>query len=106
MVLGDGGRRPTTAEKQQFARRLLELAQAKGWSQSDLARAAFGSVVDRQGRTAARRRDSISAYLSGRSFPDPRSLAALCRALAVAPQDLAAFALRRGGGDEEPMLEI
>jgi transcriptional regulator with XRE-family HTH domain len=106
MVLGDGGLRPTTAEKQQFARRLRELTTSRGWSQSDLARAAFGSTVDRQGRTVARRRDSISAYLRGRAFPDSKSLAALCQALAVAPQDLAPFALAKGGGDDEPMLEI
>ena len=100
------GRRPTTAQKREFAQRLLALTTAKGWSQSDLARAAFGSVKDRQGRTVARRRDSVSAYLRGRVFPDPESLAALCHALAVQPKDLAPFLGAIAGGAGERVLEI
>jgi transcriptional regulator with XRE-family HTH domain len=101
-----GRRTPTAAQRQEFARRLQTLADAKGWNQSDLARAAFGTVTDGQGYEVARRRDSISSYLRGSTFPDQRSFDALCSALGVAPKELAPFTDLAERDDEGPALEI
>ena len=64
------------SENGQFGRRIKELIDGKGWTQSDLA------------RVSSLPRDSISVYVRGKSLPLPDSLAKLCNALGVKPEDL------------------
>lgn len=76
-------------ELQEFARKLYQALQARGWTQSDLARAAFGTTKDPRGYTVAKGRDRISVYLRGQSVPDPRNLEKIARALGTTPEELA-----------------
>jgi transcriptional regulator with XRE-family HTH domain len=62
--------------KEDFARNLYRLMQAKGWSQSDLAR--------RAGLTRA----SISDYMNSRAAPTPRSVHNLAKALGVKEHEI------------------
>lgn len=86
---------PAEITKIEFGRRLQHLHLAKGWNQSDLARA------------AGLGRDAISTYINGRSFPEPKSLLALAEALQVDPSELlpnsVAMAMKQ---DAAPVLEI
>ena len=62
-----------------FARNLQNAMNGKGWSQSDLARRAFGTT----GSGGAKKRDNISNYINARTLPTARHLAALCKALGI-----------------------
>lgn len=62
--------------------------EAKGWSQTDLARAIWGSIANRKGYLVARNRDRISCYENGKSLPNARHLKQMCDALGVPPPDL------------------
>jgi transcriptional regulator with XRE-family HTH domain len=68
--------------------KLIALREAKGWSQSDLAYAAWGPMISSEGKRVARNRDRISVYERGHSSPNPRNLKRLADALGVAPADL------------------
>jgi transcriptional regulator with XRE-family HTH domain len=72
-------------EVQQFSRKLAQLMRAKGWSQSDLARAVWGENDKGYGRN----RDRISVYLQGRGYPDPKNLGLIAEALEVSAEELA-----------------
>ena len=87
---GPGVLTPTDAtnENKEFARRLYQLLRAKNWNQSELARAAFGTLQDQRGYTVPRRRDSVSNYLQGKALPDMKSREALAKALGVRVDDL------------------
>ena len=74
--------------KKDFARRLYQAMRAKNWNQSELARAAFGTLKDQRGYTVPRRRDSVSNYLQGKAYPDMKSREALAKALGVRVEDL------------------
>lgn len=76
-------------EIEQFARRLHKLMAQNNMSQSDLARAVWGTTEDNRGYTVARGRERISQYIRGKSLPDPKNLAAIARALHVTPEELA-----------------
>jgi transcriptional regulator with XRE-family HTH domain len=52
-------------------------------TQSDLARAAFGTDASADGDTVARSHDRISVYLAGQALPDPKNRKALADALGV-----------------------
>jgi transcriptional regulator with XRE-family HTH domain len=67
---------PKRLRKEAFGRRLWSLMMAKEWTQSDLAR--FSDI----------QRASISSYINGQSFPDPKNLQKLARALGMAPEKL------------------
>jgi transcriptional regulator with XRE-family HTH domain len=73
----------------EFARRLHLEMQKRQWSQSDLARAAFGSRKDRRGYNVAKGRDRISVYLRGKQRPEPKHLASIAAALSMKPEELA-----------------
>lgn len=62
--------------KEQFGRKLYELMSTRGWNQSDLA------------RRAGMNRDNISQYVRGRTYPTPKFLQKLAKALDIAPDDL------------------
>lgn len=74
---------------QEFARRLYKILVEKGWSQSDLARRAFGTKTDERGYTVAKGRDRISVYLRGQGYPEPKTLAKIAKVLRVSVEDLA-----------------
>lgn len=76
-------------EHQQFARRLLQEMQKRGWNQADLARAAFGKTHDSRGYNVAKGRDRISVYLRGLQAPDQKNLNAIAKALNMEPSELA-----------------
>jgi len=71
-----------------FAQRLRRLRMDRDMSQSDVARAVWGTTTDSRGYEVARNRERISAYEQARSLPEPRSLELLAKALDVEPQDL------------------
>lgn len=74
---GDGTETPQQfMTKEDFARNLYRLMQARGWHQSDLAR--------RAGLTRA----SISDYMNGRAAPTPISVQKLAKALGVKEHDI------------------
>ena len=75
---------------QEFARKLHTAMTDRGMTQSDLARAAFGTYVNADGYTVAKSRDRISVYLSGKALPDPKNLKALAEALGLPVEELAA----------------
>ena len=72
-----------------FSRRLYEEMQARGWTQAELARRAFGTTTNSEGHSVAKGRDRVSVYLAGKSQPDPRNLGLLCKALDLQPEQLA-----------------
>lgn len=77
----------------EFARRLASAMNAKGWTQSDLAREMWGEVAstDKKGRTymVAKNRDRIGSYLRGRGYPGPENLQRLAELLGMTVNELA-----------------
>jgi transcriptional regulator with XRE-family HTH domain len=92
----------------EFSRRLTDLMARKGMSQSDLARAIWGSVEDNRGRNTARNRDRISHYVRGSQMPEPRTLLAIAKVLGVEMADLNPALDRTPNGqqDEQPILTM
>lgn len=76
-------------EIDQFARKLHAAMNAKGMSNSDLARAVWGEVTDGKGYKVAKNRERIGVYLKGEGFPEPRTLAKLAEALDTTSEELA-----------------
>jgi len=74
---------------QPFHARLATLLELRGMNQSDLARAVWGEVKNKQGLMVARNRDRISQYLAGKSNPEPDNLRRMAKALGVKPEELA-----------------
>ena len=64
------------AVKAEFGKRLQSLILEKNWNQAELARA------------SGLGRDSISTYVRGHVFPDPKNLKRLADALGMTPQQL------------------
>jgi transcriptional regulator with XRE-family HTH domain len=73
---------------QGFARRLKEMRVAKGWKQSDLARAVWGEKQNKDGRMVAKNRDRISQYEQARGYPTAPNLKKIADALGCEPLDL------------------
>lgn len=71
------------ATRKEFAQRLARHMDAKGWSQSDLARQAALHMGDGEFR-----RDSVSVYLKAAALPRTAQLNALAAALGVSPDEL------------------
>ncbi len=67
---------PKQVRLEEFANRLDKAMLARGWRQSDLARA------------AGLNREAISSYVRGRNWPTDVSLQKLAKALGVAPEEL------------------
>jgi hypothetical protein len=55
--------------RERFAANLRAAMGAKGWSNSDLARAVWGERVNNAGHREARNRDRVAEYLAARGFP-------------------------------------
>lgn len=101
--------------RQEFGRRLYSLMTERNWSQSDLARRAFGeeSAKVKDPKTGKMRvvkqalgRDKISTYIRGRSRPDPKTLQQLAQAFGMTPQDLMPDSVRRAIDNEMPAFEM
>jgi transcriptional regulator with XRE-family HTH domain len=86
--------RPKHLTKQDFGRRLYKLMISKGWSQSELA------------RQAGIKRDSVSTYIRGVSFPERGNLEALADALSVNPDDLLPNVIESAIDEDVPSLEL
>lgn len=93
---------PNSIAKQEFGRRVFKLMIAKGWNQSDLARAVYGKGPDGY----ALGRDSISTYIRGRSFPEPVNLTKLAKALGVTEDQLLPNAAESAIDNEIPAFEL
>lgn len=77
--------------KHDFGRRLLALIRDRNWNQAELARA------------AGLGRDSISTYIKGTVYPDPKNLKKIADALGTTPQAL----MPEGASPTDlPILEI
>lgn len=95
-------------ELSEFSKRLTDLMARRGLSQSDVARAIWGTVTDVRGRDVARNRDRVSHYVRGSQMPEPKTLSALAKVLGVELADLNP-ALDRDGvgrGAEQPLLTV
>lgn len=77
-----------------FGRRLQSLILERNWNQAELARA------------ASLGRDSISTYVRGIVFPDPKNLKKLADALGMTPQQLLPSEMAAVMDAEAPSLEI
>jgi transcriptional regulator with XRE-family HTH domain len=79
------------AEKKAFAAKINALLDQKNMSQSDLARAIWGTDKNKTAKTGyvvQYGRDRISNYCRGEAIPTARALKELSVALNVAPNDL------------------
>jgi transcriptional regulator with XRE-family HTH domain len=86
---------PRELTKVEFGRRLQALMLQKGWSQADLSR---------QSKLG---RDAISTYIRGVSFPEPKNLQKLAKALGVESETLLPNStIGAMQNDAAPMLEI
>lgn len=85
---------PKSLTKQEFGRRLQGLLMERGLNQSELA------------RRAGIGRDSVSTYVRGRSFPEPKALALMAKALGVSPQELLPNTVAAAIDNDTPSLEL
>ena len=76
--------RSNDPRKAEFAKRLAEAMEDRGWNQSELARAAAKHLPEDQ----EFRRDNVHVYLSQRALPRPKQLVALAKALGMSPEKL------------------
>ena len=89
---------------QTFARKLHAAMAARGMSQADLARAAFGEHTNADGYVVAKNRDRVSVYLAGKSLPDAKNLERLAKALGMTVEELAPPAAVPAALREAPSL--
>jgi transcriptional regulator with XRE-family HTH domain len=76
-------RAPPVAIRMQFAKRLQDALNEKGWTQSELARRVAPKLKDsRIGR------DNISKYVRGKVLPLPAALHAIAEVLGMEAKDL------------------
>lgn len=93
---------PRALTKQEFGRRLQMFLDERGWSQSDLHRET--KEVDPEDKGVGR--DAVSTYINGRSFPTPKSLNFVCKALGVKREELLPNALLQAVNDEQLAFEM
>ena len=91
---------PKALTRQEFGRRLQQLLDERSWNQSDLVRAVKAKTGEVIGR------DAISTYINGRSFPTPKSLTLLCKALGLTREELFPNAVMQATDNEHPALEL
>ena len=94
---------PKHLSKGEFGKRLYALMAERRWSQSDLARAAFG-INPKSG--LPRGRDAISKYIAGAIMPTPKSLGKLADALGMDPEELLPNSIHDSMADEPPSFEV
>lgn len=94
-------------KSEEFRHNLQQALIRKGWSQSDLARAIWGSYTDeRTGYKLARNRDRIARYVRGVNFPDPLALSQIAKALETTPEDLAPERVGESLAERTPQVSI
>ena len=93
---------PQAVTKLEFGRRLQALLDDRGWRQSDLMRRTIDADPEERGL----KRDAISTYINGRSFPTPASLNLLARAFGITKEELFPNSTINAMNDENPALEI
>jgi transcriptional regulator with XRE-family HTH domain len=74
---------PRELSKIEFGRRLNQLLLERDWTQSDLARQAFGETTDTRGYKVPKNREVISSIINGKSFPSPLNLRRIAKALGM-----------------------
>lgn len=90
---------PVEAAREEFGRRVRNARLAKGWNQSELARAATTDAVKVT-------RDEVSKYEKANHFPGPEKLAAVAKALGVDAQDLIPTKGLTAKADRTPPFEM
>lgn len=93
-LLGNPDLVPADQRRADFGRRLMALMLKAGINQSELA------------RRAGLGRDSISGYVNGRNFPDPKNAHALAGALGVPVEQLYAESVDRALDKEQLAFEV
>ena len=86
--MSDERRAVMQAELNEFARRLREHREARGWTMTDLARAVWGDRMTERGLTVAANRERILVYEAAKSWPTPVNLTKIAAALEVTPEEL------------------
>lgn len=61
---------------------------AKGWGNSDLARAVWGETTDTKGYKVARNRDRIGVYLRGDGWPEPKTAEKMAEVFGIPKEEL------------------
>jgi hypothetical protein len=80
---------PGLPELEKFRTNLQKAMAAKNLNGSDVARAVWGTKIDKQGKQVARNRDRMTHYLSGKGYPRPETVTKLAEVLDLDPADLA-----------------
>ncbi|MHC5033456.1 MAG: hypothetical protein ACYTFZ_00245 [Planctomycetota bacterium] len=93
-------------QMQEFARKLHDELNKRGWNNSDLARAVWGETVDKRGYAVARNRDRVGQYVAGKSYPEPYNLQKIADVLGVKPEDLAPELFTAAVERETPSVAI
>lgn len=93
-------------EREALSRTITELMARQGISQSDLARAIWGTTVDPRGRDVARNRDRISNYVRGTQMPEPSTLKKIADVLGVEPTDLVPSLAVKGAAHATPDINM
>jgi transcriptional regulator with XRE-family HTH domain len=83
-----------SSTKDEFAKRLYEALEKKGWNQSQLA------------RYAGLGRDAISTYIRGRSIPSPSSLNKLAQVLGCRPEELMPNYFEKAAEEQTAKMEL
>lgn len=103
--LNGDGRKPVELQGR-FPERLYQARRAQNWSQSALAREIWGTTTDSRGYTVAKNRDRISAYESGKSFPERENLERLAEVLGYPVEELAPEYRASGGARSAPSVNM
>jgi transcriptional regulator with XRE-family HTH domain len=92
---------PPVAIRMDFAKRLQDRLNDKGWTQSELARRM--APLLKESRIG---RDNISKYVRGKVLPLPPALEAMAKVLEVESKDLLPTRATQGGADELSPLDV
>jgi len=92
---------PPVAIRMDFAKRLQERLNDKGWTQSELARRM--APLLKESRIG---RDNISKYVRGKVLPLPPALEAMAKVLGVESKDLLPTRATQGTADELSPLDV
>jgi transcriptional regulator with XRE-family HTH domain len=92
---------PPVAIRMDFAKRLQDALNDKGWTQSELARRM--APLLKESRIG---RDNISKYVRGKVLPLPAALEAMAKVLGVESKDLLPMRATQGAADELSPLDV
>jgi transcriptional regulator with XRE-family HTH domain len=92
---------PPVAVRMDFAKRLQDSLNDKGWTQSELARRM--APLLKESRIG---RDNISKYVRGKVLPLPAALEAMAKVLGVESKDLLPTRVTQGAADELSPLDV